>query len=228
MLGPHAEYPFSENFNRAIDTLRQKLDSGQICSFDEAESLVNSQISTFGSGIPHSAAFSAQCQCAEATYKFRQVGWLLDRVQAAANRLVSPAGQGDVGASHPPLETPNMEKLYELNGHLHTSSPPGHASTASSILRVTSPARKRKRTLSRQKFSPLLPGSEVPQITECPHCKQTFSGIPNDQKSNLRRHLLSKHPNPRQASGHICHDCGLGFPRSDYLSNHRKKHQNPH
>jgi uncharacterized C2H2 Zn-finger protein len=223
LLRPCTEHISSSNCHRALDTLRHELDSGQISTFDEVASLVNSQMSKLEPELALSAPiFSIRCRGAQAIYNSQKVGWLRDEIRRAANLLVSPGCGGDVDASHPPFANADRHILHELNGLPDAHSLPMDHGTASFTPSATSRTRERKRRRLCKDTRRYAPDGEVSQITKCPQCEQTFSGIASDQKSNLNRHLEHKHPHPRQASLHVCPECGEDFRRSDYLLKHKR------
>lgn len=161
-------------------------------------------------------------------YNSRKVRWLIDRIQQAAHPMIPPGGGGDLEASHPPFANADTHRLYELNEPHHAPSLPVGTSSASVTPPATSQTRKRKRRLRCKDLQQYAPDGEVPQPTKCPHCERTFSGIANDQKSNLNRHVKHKHRHPYQASTHVCPECDQDFSRSDYLLKHRRDVHNLH
>lgn len=223
LFRPSTQSPLSEPRKEALETFRHELDSGQITTFTEVASLVNSRIDELQPELaPNASIFSARCQGAQAMYDSRKVRWLLDSVQRAANHIVSPGWKGDVEASHPPLPKPDAHALYEENGLSDASSLPKSASTTASTSPTTPRTREKKPGLPSSGARRHTANNEVSQSCECPHCGQTFAGNPCDQKSNLNRHVDHKHPHLRQGSTRVCCICGEGFGRSDYLLKHKR------
>ena len=225
LLGPCADYPFSDTWNRAFSALRHELASSRISTFDEVASLVNTQISKSEPELAlNGPIFSARCRVEQAMYNSRKVCWLRDRLQRAANGIVSPGGEQDVEASHPPLANAVTDRLHEMNnGVSYASSPSIGTSNASTTPSITLPTKRKKCGFPCKEPRRKASDGEASQITKCPQCKQTFSGSASDQKTNLSRHVEHKHPRLGQAFKHVCPECGDGFPRSDYLLNHRRR-----
>ena len=55
-----------------------------------------------------------------------------------------------------------------------------------------------------------------PQKVKCPHCSLSLAS-----RGSLYKHIKLKHSSP----SFLCHQCGHGFHRKDYLINHLKKHE---
>lgn len=223
LLSLYPGHPFSDTWHRKLETLTHELDSGRISTFDEVESLLNSQMDILEpEPARHAAAISALCRGAQATFNFRKVDWFLDQIRRAPSLRASMGERGEAKAPRSPLADANAQTSFDLRQVPHGQPPPfGAASTIPTTPPTnTSPTRKRKR----KPVSAL--GGKAPAVwnsTQCPHCTQTFCGTPGDQRSNLTRHLGVKHPDTCARSTSVCPECGKDFPRSDYLLNHRRR-----
>ncbi|KAF7509266.1 hypothetical protein GJ744_008160 [Endocarpon pusillum] len=131
---------------------------------------------------------------------------------------------GDVsrcyGEHNPEADIPSVP---ELSGLSYASSQTVGASAAASAPPATSPPRRSKRREVRKGPRRDASGDEASEARKCPYCDRTFSGAVRDQKSNLKRHIVHKHPHLGQAAPYVCSKCGYRFVRSDYLSTHKKK-----
>jgi hypothetical protein len=221
LLEPSTEQPFADAHNRACEMLLSELGRGQISTYEQVESFVKRRVSqshpepSFNSSL-NSLIFSARCRGAQAMYNSRKVSWLLDHIRRAAHHHVLPVGGGGVIAAYQTLPT-NVDPrwTHELNGF--PNAPPSLTSdhTASSTPLATTRTRKRKRRESQQHHTP--EGVASQRSSKCPLCDETFSGIPSDQRSNLRRHFKQFHSGPGQ---YVCRECNGQFARSDYLLYH--------
>ena len=59
-------------------------------------------------------------------------------------------------------------------------------------------------------------GDVEPHKFKCPHCSLSLAS-----RGSLYKHIKLKHSSP----SFLCHQCGHGFHRKDYLINHLKKHE---
>lgn len=75
---------------------------------------------------------------------------------------------------------------------------------------------------SQQLPSPTSAEEEHAESFKCPKCNYKPTGLPRGYKSYLRKHMDSKHGQPRSIP---CEHCALTFTRRDNLTTHmRKKH----
>jgi hypothetical protein len=199
----------SEVINKeCVSRVGDALNAGQLSTVSDVKRSLGQQLDHHQVLMHQHALFSEQCNGAAAMHAGEVVGWLMKDSTENCTAMVVPGNfQRRVEHCHQEIPDVDTAELPTLAARplRETHSLPVQA------LSNTKTARRRRMV---EKHRARL-AHNIEEKLKCGRggCQAEFSGLPADQKTNLRRHVNSTHLGKRWR----CETCDLVRERRDYI-----------
>jgi hypothetical protein len=210
VINPLLNSAMSDTFKECISRVGDALNAGQLSTVSDMKRSLGQQLDHHQVLMHQHAlgAFSEQCNGAAAMHAGEVVGWLIKDSTKSCTAMVVPGNfQRRVEPCHQEIPDVDTAELPSL------AARPLRKTQLQPVQALSNTKTVRRRRMVEEHRARLA--DNVEEKLKCGHdgCQVEFSGLPADQRTNLKRHVDSTHLGKRWR----CETCDLVRERRDYI-----------